>query len=146
MLWMSTTGVGLPHDVTLVSGTQHSDLIILHYIGHHPSPNIIIILLSRFPMMYFSSLWLIYFITGIWYLLIPFTYFAHPPPILPMPPSALWQPPVCSPYLWICFCLKYGTFLNEIHRIKSSPFSGCRVEQACVGGCQRQTWFRDPFY
>ena len=64
---------------------------------YHLSPfNIITILWTIFPILYMKSLWLIYFITGSLCLLIPFTYFAHRPPAQ--------QPPVCSLYLWICFC------------------------------------------
>ena len=40
-----------------------------------------VILLTVFLMLWFSSLWLIYFVTGGLYLLIPFTHFNHPPHI-----------------------------------------------------------------
>lgn len=43
-------------------------------------------------MLFIISLWLIYFITGILYVLTPFTYIAHPHP---------WQPPICPLYLWV---------------------------------------------
>ena len=38
------------------------------------------------------------FVTGTVYLLISLTCFSHPPP------PSLWQPPVFSLYLWLCFC------------------------------------------
>ena len=41
------------------------------------------ILLALFPLLYITSSWFIYFITGSLYLLIPFTHFAHPPTFLP---------------------------------------------------------------
>ena len=53
--------------------------------------NILTILTNIIPMI-------IYFITGSLCLLILFTYFTHPPPY------PLWQPSVCSLYLWVCFC------------------------------------------
>lgn len=40
-----------------------------------PSCKVVTILLTIFPLLYFSSLWLIYFITGSLYLLSPFIYF-----------------------------------------------------------------------
>lgn len=46
--------------------------------GYHVSPHKVIrIWLSIFPMLYITSPWLIYFITGSVYFLIPFTHFAH---------------------------------------------------------------------
>ena len=65
--------------------------------SYHLSPfKVITTLLTIFPILYITSPWLIYFITGSLCLLIPFTYFTHPP--IPC------QPPVCSLYLWVCFC------------------------------------------
>ena len=59
--------------------------------NNHLSPHEVIkILLNIFLTLYITSLWLIYFMTGGFYLLIPFTYFATTPS-----PSFL--------YLWICF-------------------------------------------
>ena len=54
--------------------------------------------MSIFPVLYFTSLWLIYVLIGCLYLycLSPFHPFPHPTP--------LWQPSVCSLYLWIYFC------------------------------------------
>ena len=70
-----------------------------HNSNYHLSPyNIIKILLTIIPMLYITSLWLMYFIIGSLYLLLPFTYF-----VCPHSPS-LWQLPVCSLYLWVCFC------------------------------------------
>ena len=61
---------------------QFCTLLSSHHAKYSPhlSPyNIITTLLTIFPMMYFSSLWLIYFITGSLWLLIPFNYFAYSP-------------------------------------------------------------------
>ena len=73
--------------------------------------NVITILLTIFPVPYFSSVWLIYFITGSSYLLIPFTYFSHSP--LPLP----GQRPVCSrmyesvSVLFVClFCVLFFVY------------------------------------
>ena len=41
--------------------------------------NVITVLLTICPMLYFSSPWFIYFIAGSLYLLTSFTYFSHPP-------------------------------------------------------------------
>ena len=49
--------------------------------------------------LYLSSLWLIHFVAGSLYLLIS-TYFSPPPP-------PLWQLPVCSLFLWLCFCCSF---------------------------------------
>lgn len=71
----------------------------------HPlsSHNVLAILSTAFPALCFSSLRLVYFITGRLYLLIPITCLTPP----------LWQPPLCSldepvsPFvcLVICFVL-----------------------------------------
>ena len=59
---------------------------------------VITVLLTIFLMLYMTSPWLIYYVTGGLYLLIPFIYFAHSPQ-----PPPFWQPPICSLYLWIYF-------------------------------------------
>ena len=69
-------------------------------------------LLAILPMLYFSSPWLIYFITGSWYPLILFIYFTHPP----HPPS-LWQPTICSLHLRVhahIFCMSLYIILYVI--------------------------------
>ena len=44
------------------------------------------------------------------YLSIPITYFVTPPPHPPF-----WQPPVCSLYLWACFCF-VSLFLDSTYK------------------------------
>ena len=48
---------------------------------------------------------IIIIVTGSLYLLIPFTYFTHLPTylLLATHPLTLWQPPVCSLWLRVCF-------------------------------------------
>ena len=65
--------------------------------GHHLSPCSVLTVLTVFPRLDFSSLWLIYFITSSLPLLIPFTY------SLPTPPPNTHLP-VCSLRLSVCFC------------------------------------------
>ena len=80
--------VWLTYNIILVSGIQHMiwQFCILHSAHHskqscHLSPyKVITVLLTIFPMLYFSSPWLICSL----YLLIPFAYSVH----LPTPP--LW--------------------------------------------------------
>lgn len=60
-----------------------------------------------------SSLWLTYFITGCLYVFISLLL----SPIIPAP--SLWQPPICSLYLWVCVCVFWLVvhlfcFLNPI--------------------------------
>ena len=65
--------------------------------SYYVSPyKVITILLTVFPMLYISLMWFIYFVIGSLYLLISFSYSPQPPPFR--------QPPVCSLYLWVCFC------------------------------------------
>ena len=61
---------------------------------------VIKILLTLFPMLHITSPWLIYFITGSLYLLVPFPYFAHPPSPCPLAS-------VCSLYLCVSFCFMF---------------------------------------
>ena len=71
--------------------TQHSYLILLCITNDHPnksnyylSPyNDITLLLTIFTTLYILSLRLIYFVAGIFYLLISLTYLTHPPTPLP---------------------------------------------------------------
>ena len=52
--------------------------------SHHLSLyKVATILLTTFPMLYITSLCLIYFVTGRLYFLIPFTYFDHPSTLFP---------------------------------------------------------------
>ena len=51
------------------------------------------VLLAIVTMPYITSPGLTYFITGSLYLLTPFSHFMHPYP-------RLWQPQICSVYLW----------------------------------------------
>ena len=88
----------------LVSNVQCSDLTFTYIMkwspdksSNHLSPcKVITILLTVFLMLYITSLWLIYFVTGGLYLLTPLMYFT------PSPAPPFWQPPVCSLYL-CCF-------------------------------------------
>ena len=65
---------------------------------YHLSPfKVITILLTISPMLYFTSLGLIYFITGTLCLFISFTYSAQLPPL----PSGNCQLILC---LYVCFC------------------------------------------
>ena len=75
------------YNVILVSGVQHSDLAI-HYLvltavmcGHHLSPLNVITLFTIFPMLYFSLLWLISFITGNYYLSLLHLFCPHLSPV-----------------------------------------------------------------
>ena len=77
----------------------------------------VIIILTIFPMLYITSLWLIYFITESRYFLIPFTLFTIPPPA-----TSLWQPSVCSLYLWVCFCFVFLDSMSQIIRYLSLSF------------------------
>ena len=77
--------------------------------------------LTMLSVLNVISLWFIYSMTGILYLLIPFTFslsFPHHPP--------LWKPPVCSLYLLQClFCyVCLFCFLDSTRKIKY-PFSFC---------------------
>lgn len=55
-----------------------------HKFSNHLSPyKIIIILLAFFPMLYITSLYLLYFLNGSLYLLLRFTFFTHSPTTLP---------------------------------------------------------------
>ena len=72
--------------------------MIRHYITCHLTPYIvIIIILTTFPMLYFTSPWLL----GNYQfaLLNPFTFPTHSPNHHP-----IWQPTKYSLYLWVCFC------------------------------------------
>ena len=115
----------MTHNIILVSGIQHNGSIFVYIVNwshtinpfdsHHHTQlqnfflvvrNVKIYSLSNFQannivltivtMLCITSLWLLYFITGSLYLLIPFTHFSHPP--------------ICSLYLWICLftCLFVG--------------------------------------
>ena len=79
--------VQLTYSAIFVSGLQHSDSTILyitqchHNVYSHPLlPYSIGTVLTMFPMLCISLLWFISFITASLYLLLPFTYFTHPPP------------------------------------------------------------------
>ena len=65
---------------------------------------IIRVLLTIFLMLYMTLLWLIYFITGAFNLLIPFTYFN------PFYPPHLWKPPI------YCLCLWTLIFLGSTYK------------------------------
>ena len=85
--------------------------------SYHLSPyKVMTILLTIFSMLYISSLWLIYFVTGSLYLLIPITYFTSP----------VWQPHFCSLYLWVCFCFvlffHLFCFLNSTYKWNQTVF------------------------
>ena len=63
------------------------------------SPYKDITLLTIFPMLYISSLWLIYFVARSLYLLTSFTYFIH------LSTSLFQQWPVCSLSITVCFVM-----------------------------------------
>ena len=66
-----------------------------------------IVLLILVVMLYIPSPLLTYLISGNLYLLIPFTCLTHPFP--------LWQPPIWSLYLWVCFvCILRIPHIGEI--------------------------------
>ena len=68
-------------------------------------------LLTRFPTLYVSYPWFIYSATRSLYLLTALIYVFSPPP-------SLWQPPVCSLYIWFCFCfVRFVHFLLKIPHI-----------------------------
>ena len=66
-----------------LKNSMHCSMLTNTKCNYHLSPcQVIKVLLTIFPMLYFLSLWSIYFITGSLYLLITFAYFIYPP-ILP---------------------------------------------------------------
>ena len=67
----------------------------------------ITVLLTVFPMLYVSSLWLIYCVTGSLYLLIPFTYFAHFPVLSLLPTTCMFS---------VSVSLLLFHFFNSIHK------------------------------
>ena len=81
----------LTYSTMLVPITQHSDSIFLYIQNDHHNKSSchlspykdITLLLTIFPTLNISYLWLIYFVTGSSYFLISFTYFSHPPSSLP---------------------------------------------------------------
>ena len=78
------------------------------------SHKIVTILLTILLMLYITSLWLIYFITGSLYLFHIFC----PPHFSP-----LWQPPFCSLYLWVCFNFVLFCFLDSTYTRDPMEFS-----------------------
>ena len=102
----------------LAPGTQH--MIQYFYTlqnDHHDKSSYhlswykVIKILTIFPMLYISSPWLIYFVTGNLYLLISLTDFTHPPHT----PPSLWQPPIfplsISLFLFVhLFCFLDSTY------------------------------------
>lgn len=72
--------------------------------SHHLPPyNLITTLLTLCPVLYCSSLWLTYCVTGSLYLWIPVTYLAHLPTPSPLTTASL--------YLWVCLCVRSFIFL-----------------------------------
>lgn len=82
--------VYLIYDNILVLCVQHSDLKFMYVMRYHDNYSyhllykVIIVLLTIFLMLYFTSPWYIYFITESLCFLIPFIYLASHP-------SCLWQ-------------------------------------------------------
>ena len=68
-----------------------------------------------FPRLHVTFLWLIYCVTGIFYLLLSFTYFSHVSSASPQ------QTSVCSLCLWLCFCfvMFFFSFLDSTCKWKS---------------------------
>ena len=60
-----------------------------------------------FPTLFISSLWLIYFVTDSFDLLISLTYFIHPPNPLPSDLFIL--------YMYGCFCLIVFIHIHAVH-------------------------------
>ena len=89
-------------------------MIMISHCHLPPYPDITLII-DIFPILYISYLWLIYFVTEM-YLLTSLTYFSLPHPTL------LWQPPVCSQYLWLFlfnYICSYVLFLRFHVQVKS---------------------------
>ena len=62
-------------------------------------------IVTVFPVLYITSLWLIYFITGSLYLLIPFTYFTFLLPLSPLTTTSL-----LSASVRLLFCYIFHLF------------------------------------
>ena len=89
-----------------------------HHKSSHLSPcKVITILLTLFLLLHSTSLYLIYFTPENLYRLISLAYFTpfHPPP--------LWQPPVWTLYLSVCF---YSSIVNMVK---------VKVPQSCLTLC-----------
>ena len=87
------------------------------------TPHKIIILLTIYPALYMTSLWLIYFISGNLYFSIPFTYSIHPPPFTPPHPTSRPQQPVVGfLYLWVYFFIFVFCFLGSTYKGKHTVF------------------------
>ena len=69
-------------------------------------------------MLYFSSPWLIYFITGSLYLLIPSPYFTHPSSPLPFGNHQFVL------YSWVCFLAYLFLFFPFAHLVSYVPYIG----------------------
>ena len=123
--------------------------------SNHLSPyKVITVLLIVFFVLFITSLWFIYFITGGFYLLILFTYFTHPQ----LPP--LQQPLICSLYLWMyflggkAFLLIKGEFPVSLHRKRhlgargtlNTMFEITIYFHQCLQQCARKTGFRARYF
>ena len=98
--------------IILASGVQHSNSIFLYTMkwspnktSYQPSPKLIQYY-WLYSYVYVTSLRFIYFIAGSLYLLISRHLFCSS---LKTPP--LWQSPVYSLYLWVCFCFVWFVHL-----------------------------------
>ena len=82
-----------------------------------------IVLLTIVTMLYFTSPWLIYFITGILYLLPPFTHFTHPPPLSPLTTTNLFSLSMSLVFcLFVIYiCIPISTNLESVEM--SCPFT-----------------------
>ena len=66
--------------------------------SYHVTIKFITILLTIFPRLHITFLWLIYYVTGIFSLLLSLTYFICVSSASPQ------QTSICSLCLWLCFC------------------------------------------
>ena len=85
--------------------------------SYHLAPyKVIIILLTIFPMLYITSLQLIYFITGSLYLLIPSPISPNPLPVSPLATTSMFSVSM-NPFLFlkVPFGQKITDLLTELH-------------------------------
>lgn len=121
--------VELTYNIIFVSDIEHNDSTLVyisrwssHKSSCHLSPYTVnTILLTTFPMIYLTFLWCFYFITGSLYFWIPFI---HSPP---QPHSFLWQPPICSPCLWVWVSSWFFFFFLILHISQPEKDKYCMI-------------------
>ena len=98
----------------------------------HPGAPIITILLTMFPMMYFSSLWVTYSITGFWHILMPFILSLEPLFVF------LWCPLLTIMYSGAS---EYDCLLTYLPpRWAASSWRGTWVTDHCISGTWYSAW------